>query len=167
MYKKFINLVSSLKPDYESMYEVVNIQPIDDDYYVIYRMHGKSGVDKILLSNLMNDDKLLNNFSGAVVRNLTACALKYSGKSSRFFQSTSMTSDTKSVDISVLLKETDTDQYSDVNISELMSDSKKLGYLSKKEIARLYWLSGYKEGYEEHALEQSFIMQQREEKCIP
>ncbi|MCF6777583.1 hypothetical protein L3V83_13520 [Thiotrichales bacterium 19X7-9] len=163
MYKKIKNAISSIRPDYDSIFEVIYVKPIQDDFLIFYRMHGKSGIDKIKLTHLINDDALLNNFSGATVRNLTACALKISGASFCSVQSTSMECNSDSVSISLSVKSNN--KYNKVDISDVMSDSKKMENLSKAEIARLYYLSGYKEGYEDHVLEQSLLSEKRESKC--
>ena len=62
-------------PVYESAYEVVKLLPQEhaNDYVVVYRARGKSNVCKVLLSNLIQDDEILNAFAGSEIRNLTAC----------------------------------------------------------------------------------------------
>ena len=58
MYKKIINHIKQSMPNYDSTYQVVEMKELDNDYIILYRAYGKSGIDKGLLSKIICDEPI-------------------------------------------------------------------------------------------------------------
>ena len=82
MLKKFLMSIKKLIPEYESVCEIVSLsfQEHKADYIVVYRVRGKSNVNKLWLTQLLQDNAMLNALSGEAVRDLTACYLELKDK---------------------------------------------------------------------------------------